>query len=273
MADKTKTPQRRPTMPVTEPCAVFFKEIYTLYSFLIFTLRTVEKIDDTAKAAAKEMLRLSGLVDGLVDQEQRAESERVAKEGTGIIDALRSYGRFINEITICRGVDSYLNYLSELLALIFRTRPETMKSGEMVRIDAVLEHKTMEDLIAALAARRVHDLSYQGMASLTTYLDSRLGFNLFTDEGISAEVVRIVETRNLIVHNRGVVNEIFASRMPSLRLQIGEQIKLGAATNDVELLEQAVYDMDARAATKFRLPRPAAKIEFDDKMLGKVSIS
>lgn len=272
MPERHEPGECRPRLPVTQPCATFFKEIRSLFSFFVFMLRITDRVDNTGKAAARELLRLSSVVDSLVSEDDKQAAERVAREGTGIAEVLEGYGRFIGELMLCRGVDAYLNYISELLALIFRTRPETMKSGEMVRIDSVLEHTSMQDLIAALAARKVHDLSYQGMENLASYLDSKMGFNLFGDASGLRNAVSVVEARNLIVHNRGIVNEVFVSRVHDHGTKLGDRLRI-SPVKDIGFLERAVYEADARAAAKFRLPQPITKLEFHDKILGNICIS
>ncbi|MDQ3686595.1 MAG: hypothetical protein M3430_13505 [Acidobacteriota bacterium] len=83
------------------------------------------------------------------------------------------------ELVLCRSIDNYLVYLSQLLALIFRTKPETLKSGEQERLDFILKHSSMDDLIGALAEKRVDKLAYMGMRDLARYFEEKLGLNCF----------------------------------------------------------------------------------------------
>lgn len=53
----------------------------------------------------------------------------------------RLYG-LMAEMTPCRVVDNYLCYVTDLLSLLFRSRPECLKSSETVTLDFVLDHKT-----------------------------------------------------------------------------------------------------------------------------------
>ena len=120
----------------------------------------------------------------------------------------------------------------------------------------VLEYKNMDDLVAALAEARVNSLSYKGMRNLSKYLSERLGFRLFSDSEAENCAIEIVELRNLIVHNRGVVNRIVASRLPSLSAGIGKPVPLDPAKvfSDLIFLIHSARDIDGRAADKFDLP-------------------
>jgi len=65
----------------------------------------------------------------------------------------------LQEMVVVRFVDNFLCYLGELLALIFGTRPETLRSSEQERIDFVLQYDSMDELRAALAEKRVERLA------------------------------------------------------------------------------------------------------------------
>src|SRR5271157_4510607 len=65
---------------------------------------------------------------------------------TGFLEyAMVNLGRneaLICEMAVCRVVDNYLTYVSDLLGLIFSARPETLKSSEEVTLEFVLTHRT-----------------------------------------------------------------------------------------------------------------------------------
>ena len=75
------------------------------------------------------------------------------------------YKSLIGEIVLCRFVDSFLKYLIDLLALVFKNKPETMKSGQQETLEFILQFSTMEELIAAIAEKRVEEVSFYSMAS------------------------------------------------------------------------------------------------------------
>lgn len=167
-------------------------------------------------------------------------------------DLLRSFGVFTLEVKLSRHVDNYLTYLSELLSLIFVTRPETLRSSETVTLQEVLSHERMEDFISRAAEQRVEALSYKGMVTLNKYMSDKLAFPLFEESEKLETAARIVDTRNLIVHNRGIVNR----RARNVPGDVGEQVKLTEASveKDAEFLRLSGFDIDTRALSKFGLP-------------------
>ncbi|MDQ3816189.1 MAG: hypothetical protein M3362_00695 [Acidobacteriota bacterium] len=196
--------------------------------------------------------------------------EKVLEATTGLINAsgydkwelgaLQMYLPLLAELTLCRAVDGFLTFLAATLSLIFRTKPETLRSSELERLDFILQFPTMEELVTALAERRVDKLSYGGMREITKYFEERLGLQLFDAPAELDAAVRFIEVRNIIVHNRGVVSSIFKKRLPDASEQVGDRVSL----TPEEIAAQMTYlakladRIDARAVDKFGLPTVCA---------------
>jgi hypothetical protein len=238
--------------PMTEPCSRFIQSYKQLLDLVSFVSMLAFRIDEFAAAIAAWGTE--------VVEEPEALSTMI-EDGVGAREFLHSHFQLLLQMTLCRAVDNYLAYVSELLALVFRTRPETMKSREKVELDMVLQHKSMDDLVSWLAEKRVNELSYEGMRDLSAYLSKRLRFELFDEKDELDHAVRIIGFRNVIVHNRGVVNRVLLSRLPGLDKKLGETIELDPDTmrSALVFLAQSVFDIDTRAAIKFDLPRPVSK--------------
>jgi hypothetical protein len=183
---------------MSEPCARYFATYMELVAFVAF-VATVSKRADEVRRLAHEALQF-----GQPEDEREEESEDASA-----VAAFRRYRSLLLETVLTRAVDNYLGYVSELLALAFLTKPEMLRSDETVPVRLVLEHDTMGDLIEDLAERRVERLAYQSLRDLSQYLRERVGFDLFGSDEHFEGAARLVELRNLVVHNRGVVNRTF----------------------------------------------------------------
>jgi hypothetical protein len=112
------------------------------------------------------------------------------------------------EIAVTRYVDSFLVYVSELISLLFRQRPECLKSSEQVPLEDVLRHNTLDEFVAWQVDERVNRLSYKVFDEIQKYVYSRFGFLLVEkDTELERNLLRAIATRNLPVHRRGVVDE------------------------------------------------------------------
>lgn len=233
---------------MTQPGWSFQKEHERLFAFVIYVTHLATSTDEKAKVAARALYEQDD------PDKYRETLENIEKHGA--TQVLRHWhGTLVLEMMLCRAADNFLVYITELLAVVFRTRPETLRSSETVRLDAILKHSTMEALVHDLAERRVNRLSYQGMRDLAEYLTDRLSFDLFPKPDDLERAVRIIESRNLIVHNRGIVNDVFLSRVPSTTANVGNPIGLNTDQifDDFEFIALSVYQTDDRAVQKFSL--------------------
>jgi hypothetical protein len=239
--------------------ARYLKENLTITQFLNFVVVSTIKLDDTVRDNAK-LRRRSG----------RTNEGHRPKElflGAGATRQLSIFYRLLTEMTLCSTVDNFLTYLTELLSLIFSSRPETLRSGDPVRLDFVLAHTTRAGMIKAIVDRKVNQLSYQGMRDLAQFFLDRMGFRLFPDDVSLDRAVLLTEIRNVIVHARGIANETFLQRATKSSISPGSRIKL--TINDVQghttFLAQSVADIEARAHDKFgvklpyKVPTPSRK--------------
>lgn len=173
-------------------------------------------------------------------------------EVIGYVDAIKRYSRLEAELLVSRTVDLFLTYTANLLADIFTTRPETLRSGAQVRLDYVLTHSSMEELTRNIADQQVNKLAFKGFRQLHEALQRQLGLTLIPDAAMYAEVALLIECRNLITHNHGLVNAMYKSRVSDSSEQLGSPVTIPKWDYLTELAH-AVLDIDARARAKFGL--------------------
>jgi hypothetical protein len=172
------------------------------------------------------------------------------------IEDLGYHSELISQMLLCRMVDSFVTYISELLTIIFAVRPEMLRSQEQVTVKYVLEHSTMEEFVRDVIERRVHSLSYKGLRDLNAYVSRMFDLSLFESVTTAERAVRLVEMRNLLAHNNGVVNKIFLSRVPESTDTCGTRLTVGANNmhDHLTFLYTAAGNVDKRAIDKFNLP-------------------
>ncbi|MCJ7544720.1 MAG: hypothetical protein MUP47_09205 [Phycisphaerae bacterium] len=237
------------TMPgrVTSACAEFLCQHVAHNEFVDHISRTAGFADVAASTVLKlsRTLRLT----------KRPNDPEVEEEKGAFARCMQIFEPLLAEMVWCRGVDNFLIYISRLLGLVFRTRPETLRSGKTEYLDVVLSFESMEALIDHLAEKRVHDLAYEGLASLQDTLEKEIGFSLFTNAERLKRAIVIVETRHLIVHNRAIVNDLFRKRTGADWAKPGDKNQVGliCAGRCLRFLAAAVLDIDARGQQKFSL--------------------
>lgn len=177
--------------------------------------------------------------------------------------ASKRFYQLMAEMALCRVVDNYLSYVTDLLGILFRTRPECLKSSETITLEFALAHKTTSRLIRAIADRQVNKLSYRGMKDLNEYTSKQLGLALFGSSAELSQGIQLIEMRNLIVHSRGVVNDTFLSRTGNPHYGIGSQLSFSFSSvqENGNFLARCVEELEQRAHSKFGFAMPISNTD------------
>ena len=176
-------------------------------------------------------------------------------------DYVRLHAR-LAEMLHARVADTFLTYVSQLFALIFTTCPGSLcfrydKEPEpTIELSSVIEHESIDELLAYVANDRVHRISYQGLRKMNTLVQNQLDFELFPSSEDLSRAVLIVEARNLIAHNYAIVNDVYLRRTHDSTKSIGDRliINTSSITGDATFLNKIARDIDARAIAKWHLP-------------------
>ena len=161
----------------------------------------------------------------------------------------------LGEMVFCRGVNSFLTYLADLMTLIYEKYPKKLPSNKQTTYRFCIEHHMAGDLISALAEDTVMELTHRNLDALAKYFKKNLDLVLFTKDTHSANAALCVDIRNIITHNRGIVNRFFIQRNPRFADDFGKRVVLGEEDRREMLgtLGYCARQLDVRAIEKFGL--------------------
>lgn len=165
------------------------------------------------------------------------------------------HGPVLDEMLFCRGVNSFLTYLADLMTLIYEKYPKKLPSNKQTTYGFCVEHHMAGDLISALAEETVIGLTHQSFDALAKYFKKNLDLVLFKEDAASAKAALSVDIRNIITHNRGIVNRFFIQRNPGFAEDLGKRVVL-SKDESREMLADLGYcarQLDFRAIKKFGL--------------------
>lgn len=165
------------------------------------------------------------------------------------------HSALLTGMLFCRGVNSFLTYLADLVTLIYEKYPKMLQSDKLTTYRFCIEHHIAGDLISALAEKTVMELTHQSLDVLAKYFEKKLDLALFVKKADLAKAALSVDIRNVITHNRGIVNRFFIQRNPQFAEDLGKRVVLDEQERR-ELLGALGYcarQLDIRAIKKFRL--------------------
>ena len=142
-----------PPDTLTDPCSNYFEDWHRLARLRGFVDALVVMAEHTPTPATPPQ----PLKDG--DTDAYEWSMDAIQQGGGAANLLRVHNKMLLQLEFCRSVDNYLVYLSELFALVFKTVPEMLRSKKTVTHEQILEHLTLDELMAAISDKRVQDLA------------------------------------------------------------------------------------------------------------------
>lgn len=157
----------------------------------------------------------------------------VPRRRTKIMQLLdNAIARDLYKQSLITAVATTEDYLTRTLAIILRWFPHKLKltvaasqTEPRINLDLILEVQDMDDLFARIIERRLVSVFYASPQQYFDYIQSVLAFELPDD--VKAGYAEAKGTRDLLVHNSGVVNQVYLRKAGArARAAEGETIPL-----------------------------------------------
>ncbi|WP_226663709.1 hypothetical protein [Alteriqipengyuania lutimaris] len=156
------------------------------------------------------------------------------------------------EATYCKIVDHFQTYIVRLVADIFALRPEMLPDFK-VSSRALFTSDSIEDLRLRAIEQGASRFSYMNVVDLMDELKSRYGFSIVESHFAKTRLKRIVEIRNIAVHNFSIINTTFIEKVGSKNDRVGEVIQIPHPLNIEHYLDVVAVNADTIAIQKFGL--------------------
>ena len=163
--------------------------------------------------------------------------------------------RWLAPLWTAKTVDNFNCYLADVLSIVFRRCPETLKCNKTVTFEQVLDCESLDEVLQKLASLKVEELAYNGFEEMWKYLKDRVGIQVDLDEANCQAVGEAIAIRNIVVHNRGRVNARFLkeTRLPHLAHGDRFSVKADRLNCYLNALEAAACRVDEEVIQKFKL--------------------
>ena len=151
------------------------------------------------------------------------------------------------QLFYCRQVDNFQIFLEELVRDMTVAEPSILEHVKIKRAEKYTPDERRE--------HRLRQVSRMSLREFRDLLNTSIAFPLVTSTEGAAQLDRLFHVRNLIIHNYGVVDFVFAQQHPEFKLTVGESLEI-----DRDFIEQsfkhligASSDIQLRAQQKFGL--------------------
>jgi len=149
---------------------------------------------------------------------QNGKSLKVARKKSKIIRLLDEKSRYdIYKESIISSVTIFEQYLSQMLSVIYRIFPQKLKTNikgeeieKNININLLFEHESISELIDYIIERQIISIIQCGPEKYFNLIGNV--FSIQVRELPIDEFIEIKATRDLIVHNNGIVNATYIKK-------------------------------------------------------------
>jgi hypothetical protein len=213
-----------------------------------FIVETVLGADWVAHVASRAL-------DGKDDYKELDPASLARKDPGQRTAYLRGNRQLLLEMFVSRAVDNFQIYLIDLIRTVLRSRPQMLStSKQSLSLEEVLRHDSIDSLIHQIVERKVNSLSYDGFAELERWCQDR-GIPIAIDDQARIVVIEFIATRNIIAHNRGIVDDTYVRSVANSRFEVGNsrQLEVDDFFSALNVLQRVVCTTDTEAVHKFNL--------------------
>jgi hypothetical protein len=169
--------------------------------------------------------------------------------------------RILNYALFSNVVDNFQTYLAEILYQIFETKPEIF-SGKQIPAKWLFDEPDLDSLKRRLIEKNILDLGYKSIDDLVQYFENNHSIEMVNGEFAKIRLSLIIQIRNLIAHNRGVVNSVFVFKTGTKRLSLGDYVRQYDPIYTNRWLTSVAQNLDAQVVSKIGVPSATSE-EFD----------
>jgi hypothetical protein len=181
--------------------------------------------------------------------------------------AIRASSQEFLEMFLSRIVDSFQVYIVEILREVLHKQPRILSASKQeLTLGYVLQFDSIESLTKDWIEGKVASLSYEGFGDLEDWCKTR-GIPLLFPEGEREKIVETIAIRNLIVHNRCIVDERYRKATGDTKFDVGQVRGLNVDDffETMKLLFKVVKVTDGAVSGKFGLEQVDIRIKLTER--------
>lgn len=137
----------------------------------------------------------------------------------------------ISENLLVELISIFEDYIQNILKYLLHKNQElALSSDKQINADEILKYNSIEDLKSAIIEDKVHKLMYRSLKNIINFISSGFKVRFELEDDMYMDVLYWKETRNIIIHNRGIVNDIYLNAIKKhgikRELQIGNRLEI-----------------------------------------------
>jgi len=132
----------------------------------------------------------------------------------------RQFPELVRVLGLLYLVAIYESYLVDIVREILLTYPDALKSGRQFSAETIIKLGEQKQIISYLAEKEVGKLPYKSFPDVVNYFGKKFNINLNASGVLVENIVEILTTRNIHVHNGGIVNQLYLELVRGSTLKV-----------------------------------------------------
>lgn len=160
------------------------------------------------------------------------------------------------ELFISRLVDNFQCYVVSIIREVLNVQPRILVSSQpTLSLEYVFQFQSVEELQSDIVEAKINDLSYQGFQKLKQWCAER-NIPILVNNELEAKLIELISVRNIIVHNRGIIDKKYLRSHPDSKFELGSvrKIDVDELFEAEKILLRVVTDTDVAIQGKFKIP-------------------
>lgn len=233
----------------TKSALRYFISITRDLNFFMFIINTVSIAD---KRPYHEKMKLEKF-DG-----ETSDRNIIKNENPGLrIKKFRKHSQDFIEMIFSRLINNFQIYIVDLIREILQVKPEILINNQpTISISQVLKADTIGVLIQEAIESKVATLANKGFGYIEEWCVSN-GIPITVANDLKPDIIEFIAIRNIIVHNRCLVDEKYLKAVPSTKYKLGElrKLNLDVLFHAINTLGDIVSQTDQNSINKYSLEK------------------
>jgi len=210
----------------------FYDSIHTLSLYL---KESKELLENNLEEKTKLALKVNMIYQGEEIQPEHDSTSKIEftedqwgmiVEGMNrLVQISDKYPSMLFEMSFIYLVALFDAYLLDVLYEVLIYKPEILKSSKkQLSYELILNLKNTNELITYLVQKELNELGYKSIIEQAEYYVYKLNIKI-ADSGIALDdLAEIRAARNLLIHNKGLVNSIYLETVQTSKYKAGERV-------------------------------------------------
>jgi hypothetical protein len=232
------------------PAEEYFEESRNCIGLLGFILDSVLTGDYMIHIAK------NALEENVIDKE--LDPQKLALKDPGPrTKVIRKFSQQLLESFFIRIVDNFEVYLIQILKCVLKKRPEILSTRQQsISLEDIFQYTKISLLIDEIIEKKINALSFKGFIELEKwYFQKEIPIVVKTE--YREKVKEYIATRNIVVHNRAIIDGRYLENVKKSKYKLGDKRKLNPDDlfEALNILNTIVVDTDKEIVKKYNIKK------------------